>query len=121
MKLTQRKAAAMTKEKWDWHYRHPSLKNNSDDFPKIANGKWNLKWDCPDCEYVKQQILTGNFLSEEQCKQHCPHIWPEGRCIPYNRFSEIKSNHYFGKWKTAKTLQERKKYAKLIRDLPERK
>ena len=115
-RLTKKKAVEQTREKWDWHYHHPS-KVSSDDFPKCK--EWAYFWNCPCCEYVSQY---GSPEYPEDCKRLCPLKWPEGRCSRYGMEAPVLDGHYFWHWEQWKNSDYyRKKYAKLIRDLPERK
>jgi hypothetical protein len=116
-RLTKKQAIEMTREKWNWHYHHPS-KYDSWHFPKIRSGEWQLKFDCPCCEYVEQYGSAEDF---NDCKRLCPLVWPLGRCARYERHPIIEDGMYYDQWAWARTNYYRKKYAKLIRDLPERK
>jgi hypothetical protein len=104
MKLTKKKAIELHRELWDWLYHHPS--------------KWKEGWpgwkehgevaeDCFLCEYVKTNNLT--------CSK-CLLDWGSAvDCIGKD------NNGYFAQWNDALIPKTRKKYAKIIRDLPRKK
>jgi hypothetical protein len=107
MKLTKKKAIELHRELWDWLYHHPG--NWKGDWPGWKEyGK--VAEDCFLCEYVGSNNLT--------CSK-CPLDWgPTDRCC--NPF-DIENNGYFARWNDALTPKTRKKYAKIIRDLPRKK
>ena len=105
--LSKKKAVELDREKWDWLYRHPS--KNKEDWPRWKKNGGDLdevSMDCFACEYVEQ-------FEEEECRL-CPFVWPHAACLAPNR------KGLYNRWKDAKTHRTRKKYARLIRDLPER-
>ena len=105
MKLTKKRAIKLHRELWDWLFHHPSKKKwdwprwtrNGGDISVIEN-------DCFLCEYDK--------FRKDDCMA-CPLDWGGRNCND--------DNAYFNLWNKAKLLGTRKKYAKIIRDLPERK
>ena len=110
MKLTRKKTIALHREHWDWIYRHPTkekedwprFKHNGGDIPRPLN-------DCFLCEYVLDEL---NRIS---CSL-CPIEWGNGKKC-FNKGTA------FDEWSlaTTSTWQESKKWAKIVRDLPERK
>lgn len=105
MKLSKKEAIRNHRVVWDWLYRHPSPKRQKEDWPGWEENGGNIPyvkaW-CFPCEYI--------YNNKIRC---CILEWPVYPCLQYG-------SPYWN-WYRAKTWQERKKYAKLIRDLPERK
>jgi len=109
MKLTKKKAIELHRELWDWLYGHPS--KAKEDWPRwIEHGGTipPVKDDCFLCEYARGP--NGGFPN---CSS-CPLDWgPTFYCA-------LSSKSYFVAWAYSKTPKTRKKYAKIIRDLPEK-
>ena len=110
MKLTKKKAIELHRQLWDWLYHHPlkikqdwpRWKQNSGDIPEEK-----ILAHCFPCQYVQME-----------CKE-CPLEWPD--VIKGERHRAVgfcADKSYFKLWRKAKTPKTRKKYAKLIRDLP---
>ena len=105
MELTKKQAIELHRELWDWLYHHPSKqkwewsewKNNGGNFPSVES-------DCFLCEYE---------LTRSNCK-NCLLLWPLDHCFNLG-------DGLFGRWEDARSPKTRKKYAKLIRDLKEKK
>ena len=100
MKLTKKRAVELHRELWDWLYKNPSKR-------KYHWPRWkeigDIRHDCFGCEYDRQ--------FNEDCEL-CPIVWPGGHCET--------DNSPYDHWSLADTNATRKKYAGLIRDLPER-
>lgn len=102
MKLTAKQTIDKHREQWDWHYHHPTKgkedyhqwERNGGDIPEI-------KFDCFLCEYAYAHGLG--------CDD-CLLKWPGGTCT--------WRKGLFAKWSGAESPKTRKKYAKMIRDLP---
>jgi len=107
MKLTKKKAIELHRRVlWDWLYHHPS--KNKEDCPRWEFNGGDIPRVSIDC-----------FLCEvsDSCED-CPVEWPGGDgCMST---SDHKAG-VFKKWLHAKSPHTKKKYAKIIRDLPERK
>ena len=101
MKLTKKKTIALHRELWDWLYRHPSE-------PKWKWPRWGnfleILNDCFPCEY------TGQKCSE------CPLQWPKAK----DTFIPCGHGSIYYEWANSNNSRTRKKYAKMLRDLPER-
>ncbi len=106
MRLSKKRAIALHRELWDWLYRHPSLKIGKKHWPEW---KWNGGKYC--------EIMSNCFLCEYtyECLD-CPLDWSE-----WARTCSDWHGGLFTSWKISETWQNRKKYAKLIRDLKEKK
>ena len=105
MKLTKKKAIRLHRELWDWLYHHPS--KHKSDWPKWEYNGGNVKEannDCLLCEYI-QALYAG-------CDR-CPLDWSP------TEFCQMGGG-YFDKWLAARSWQTKKKYTKIIRDLPEK-
>ncbi|MBW8001739.1 MAG: hypothetical protein FVQ80_06915 [Planctomycetes bacterium] len=108
-------AIALFREQWDWHFHHPTKfktdwprwKSNGGDIPDAEN-------DCFLCEWV-----SSTKPNDDLCQVKCPVIWSSssGHC---NAVGRGMPEGEFCMWERAKTPRLKKKYAKLIRDLPER-
>ena len=108
-KRSKKEAIRLHRELWDWLYKNPVVEDKS----------FNEKWDCPGWDRI-ESIKFNCFL----CGYHFEHngYYCRGNCILNWNTSEgcLHENSIYFKWKDAKTIKGRKKYAKLIRDLPER-
>ncbi len=107
MRLSKKRAIKLHRELWDWLYRHPGLTVQKREWPewKENGGRYyHVKAYCFLCVWVKGK--GGG------CLTYCPLKWPGGWC------GGAKS--YYVKWKDARFNYTRKRYAKQIRDLPER-
>jgi len=110
MKLTKKKAIELHRELWDWLYYHPTeekedwprWKKNGGDIPRVYA-------DCFLCEYDQQH--GGSY-----CGETCILDWSP----PHGCFGS-ENNGAFCRWDRARNPKTREKYAKIIRDLPERK
>ena len=109
MKRSKKEAIRLHREMWNWLYENPVVEDKS----------FNEKWDWPGWEQVKY-IDTYCFLCEynsshnnNYCRDQCILNWNSLN-------SCINENSAYTEWEHAKTIEGRKKYAKLIRDLPER-
>jgi len=94
---TKEEAIRLHRELWDWLYHHP-LKGK-EDWPKWV---WN----------------DGDLDAYNRCFL-CDYV---GSCCPVNWVTTtdcMSKRSYYHRWSKAKTPKTRKKYAKLIRDLPE--
>ena len=111
MKLTKELAIKLHRELWDWLYHNPS--KEKEDWPKW---EWNggdiisAQNECFLCEYDDQN--RDPYM--DSCCVYCPLDW-------VSKESCHDTDSYYWKWDFAKTPKTRKKYAKLIRDLPEKK
>jgi len=106
MKLTKKKAIELHRELWDWLYHHPnkqkwdwpSWESNGGNIPRVSSY-------CFLCEYSVQH--WNNY-----CRETCILDWsPDSGCL---------GDGAFERWDNAISPRTRKKYAKIIRDLPER-
>ncbi|MBW8001738.1 MAG: hypothetical protein FVQ80_06910 [Planctomycetes bacterium] len=93
---------------WDWCSRNPTKEKS--DWPewKKNGGKIpEVECECFLCEWVRDSY-------KESCVEKCPLKWSSknGRCNSLDG--------EFHMWENAKTLKLKRKYARLIRDLPER-
>lgn len=109
MILTKEKAIKLHRQLWDWLYHHPSkTKENWPEWGYNGGEIKRVKDYCFLCEYAEQKDPKAD------CEAICPLDWsPANGCC--------EANSYFAKWYYATNLRTSKKYAKLIRDLPERK
>lgn len=110
---TKKKAIKLHRELWDWLYHHPRKKKY--DWPgwKMNGGIHpDVENDCFACKYMFTHTGCA-FTALRMCEKHCPLVWPGGACYEGERL-------YYN-WERAVTFSRIKKYAKLIRDLPERK
>lgn len=106
MKLTKKKAIELHKELWDWLYHHPS--NLKRHWPR-----W--KWNGGDIAYVKHNCFPCGYKAStiKSCFDvPCILDWGTQCCFD--------NKAYFTIWDVSKSPKTRKKYARLIRDLPER-
>ena len=107
MKLTKKKAIELHRELWDWLYHYPS--KHKGDWPEwVFNGGdiSETTHDCFLCEYT--DLKCNNCLLD----------WP----ITSDTGDPLSCcNSYYVEWVYSNSPKTRKKYAKLIRDLPERK
>ena len=101
MKLTKKKTIKLFREHWKWLAETGS--NSKEDWPGY-NFDNPIESDCFLCEYAGQHP-TGHY-----CGDNCLIAWSGMDC-------EVGE---FGKWCDAKTVRIRKKYAKIISELPER-
>jgi len=102
MKLTKKRAIELHRELWDWLYHHPS--KEKEDWPRWRHNKGDID---------SASVESGCFLCEytDTGCDGCPLDWsPAGTCY----------TGFFLWWEQAKAWQTRRKYAKLIRDLPEK-
>lgn len=114
MKLTKKKAIELHRRLWDWLVQNPmkekwdwsNWEKNGGDIPKCKN-------DCFLCGYVINQPGGADDDGNPDCEL-CPLDWPKGSCVFWD------DGGLFNKWAYAKTPKTKKKYAILIRDLPER-
>lgn len=97
MKLTKKKAIAITIELWAWLAETGD--ENKEDWPSWKK-YGEMDCDCPLCEYSKQ--WSGNRLS---CR-YCPYKEQFYGCL--------KPENPFKRWCDAKTARTRKKYATLF-------
>ena len=99
MKLNKKETIRLHRELWDWLYKHPS--KDKEDWPEWARnyGYSSVRNLCFLCDY-KGICCPVSWVKTDTCQG--------------------KGSYYFS-WSSAKTLKTRKKYAKLIRDLPENK
>ena len=91
---------------WNWLYQHPSKRK--EDYPKWERNGGNIPRmfnDCFLCEYARNLSLF--------CPEACPLEWPDGGCT-------AEPSKLFRRWGLARSPKTRKKYAKIIRDLPEK-
>ena len=105
MKLTKKQAIANHREQWDWHYHNPS--KNKEDYPRWERNGGDIpeiKFDCFLCEYAYTHGLG--------CDD-CLVVWPGDTCT--------WRKGLYNKWRYAKSNSTKKKYAKMIRDLPARR
>jgi len=113
MKLTKKKAIELHRELWDWLYHNPEK----------AKGDWP-RWEelekvmaqCFLCEYANRKCNLTLF----QC-ECCPLAWPRFDLWSRKGVFCYQKDTPFDKWAKAKSPRIKKKYAKIIRDLPERK
>jgi len=98
MKLTKKKAIKLHRELWDWIYHHPSKRKK--DWPRWkANGG-----DLP-------SVYNLCFFCES--KYNCCLVdWVK-------TFSCTSPESFYRSYCNAKSIKTKKKYAKIIRDLPE--
>lgn len=108
MKLTKKRAIELHRELWDWLYHHPS--KVKDDWPRWEDNGGDISealCDCFLCEYKQTTTIESCFT------------WP---CIlDWQNRGCFSRKGYLGLWEIALSPKTRKKYAKLIRNLPERK
>ena len=102
MKLTRRKAIELFREHWRWAGKTGKYKK---EWPGL-HGEY-IENDCFLCEYDNQH--KGSY-----CCNTCLIIWPseDGSCEG--------SGSPYDKWGAATTPRTRKKWAKVIAELPER-
>ena len=121
MKLTKKKAIELHRELWDWLYHNPS--KEKEDWPgwgklEKAYGGIFLGM-CFPCEYARKIQNPKYPKSRYQCDS-CPLAWPQFDLWQRTSVFCYQEGTPYYKWTTCKTPRTRKKYAKLIRDLPER-
>lgn len=97
MELTKKRTIKLHREHWRWCKRTGKDKK---DWPEWENYP-NILYNCFLCEYT-----------QENCDK-CPLEWNTESCL------DVGS--YYRRWLEAKTPRTRKKYAKLIAELPEKK
>lgn len=105
MPLTKKRAIELHRELWDWLYHHPSKDKgdwprwewNGGDIPKSKNY-------CFPCEYTRTQSC---FSIPCILDWGTPHCFDDNAC--------------YAKWDASYSPKTRKKYAKLVRDLKEKK
>ena len=101
--MTRKQAIRMHRELWDWLFHHPS--KGKKDWPRWELNGGDIEAaaaDCFLCEYMRE--------NRKVCDR-CPLLWPGGgMCVVV-----------FERWRTARSPATRKKHAKTMRDLPERK
>ena len=104
MRRAKKRTIELHREQWEWHFHHPT--KQKEDWPRweVNGGNIpNVDNLCFLCEY--------SFAHHTSCKQ-CLLKWPHFGCMS-------KGGPY-GAWIRARSPRTRKKYAKLIRDLPEK-
>ena len=105
MKLTKKKTIEYHREMWNWlaetgeKYKHH--------WPGFEKMGWTTSY-CFLCEYAETH-------TKHYCNQTCILIWP-----PDDQGCDEGKDPY-SHWDRAKTKRTRKKYAKIISELPERK
>jgi len=104
-KLTKKKAIKLHRRLWDWLYHHPSKRK--EDWPEWKFNGGRIA-DVKSWSFGCHLKFHHDILLFEACENCC-----------FDNF--ICLGGLFINWKQATTAKVRKKYAKLIRDLPERK
>lgn len=103
-RLTKKKAVQLHRQLWDWLYKNPvKEKKNWPEWEKNGGTIESVDCDCFACEY------------DMQYRDDC------SLCLFGNFSNTACLNGLFSNWDCFKNTKVRKKYAKLIRDLPERK
>lgn len=105
--ITKRRAIELHRELWDWLLHHPS--KGKRDWPRWLFNGGDIEGadsDCFLCECHNSQHLVNCEDGE------CILAWPKGGAC---------YNDIFEDWCVAKSPATRKRHARTIRDLPERK
>ena len=111
--MDKKKAIKLHRELWNWLFHHPSKRKA--DWPrwKYNNGDISrVPQDCFACEY--DHCGECLFVWGPNDGDSCEKLVGKG-----GWFLEDEPG-YFSRWEDAKTAKTRKKYAKIIRDLPVR-
>jgi hypothetical protein len=104
-RLTKRKAVELHRQLWDWLYHHPSKsKSEWPGWEENGGSVEPAEMDCFCCEYAKRHGPPSTF----SCRL-CPLEWDRGTglCLGGLYHKYVRGG--------------RKRYAKLIRDLAERR
>ena len=104
MKLTKKRAIELHRELWDWLYKHPTK----------SKANWPRWWfNGGDLKSVDASCFLCEYIHGKSGCAGCPLDWsPSVIC---------SAGGYFTGWDEAGTWQTKRKYAKLIRDLPEKR
>ena len=113
MRLSKKRAIKLFREHWKWLAETGS--NRKDDWPGWDFDDDYIEHCCFLCEYAKGR-------SDHDCRK-CPIDWGvnyeiedgSGQCS----YADNDTWNYYGKWDRARTVKTRKKYAKIISELPE--
>lgn len=106
IKLTKKEAIKLFREHWTWLAETGGNEDSKAQW-LIDNDYLNIECNCFLCEYVKQK-------HNNNCDK-CPIDWKSNRST-----SIICFYNYFEEWEEAKTVKDRKYFAKLISQLPEK-
>ena len=108
MKLTKKRAIELHRELWDWLYHHPS--KIKEDWPRWEKNGGDIPYtknDCFLCDYLNKVIRQSCF------RYPCILDWGQQCCFD--------AGAYYTIWDASISPKTRKKYARMIRDLKERK
>ena len=106
MGLTRKQAIRLHRELWDWLYENPE--KGKDDWPRWEFNEGKIKEVENDCFLCELAMRDGVVICEKCI------LSP----IPYKPVFCL--NCLYDRWHNAETNKTRKKYAAIIRDLPER-
>lgn len=110
-KYQKRTILKLHRELWDWMYKNPS--RDKREWPKWKHNGGPYEGnsiDCFLCDWVEQTSGMGCTSVHSDCLLD----WsPTTNCLDHGS--------YFDKWLNSMTPKAKKKYAKLIRDLPLKK